>query len=284
MSFDITRPNITESTDSGRLRQIHAYLYQLADQLNFALNVVDKTANEQGVVLQQIGGKLSSGGKTDEERQISFNELKALIINSADIVNAYYEKIERKLRGLYVAESDFGTYFEETSQRIEANSTGIASSFENTQKIIANTKSELQGDIADVNEKADGVKADLNDINGRIDDMDGDMSDVQTFIVEVEARIRSGLLYYDKSGIPIYGVAVGQRNIVDGEETFNKYAQFTADRLSFFDNNEMEVAYISDQKLYITHAEITDSVKIGGYKIETSNGLTFKWEKGADKQ
>jgi hypothetical protein len=56
---------------------------------------------------------------------------------------------------------------------------------------------------------------------------------------------------------------IGQRTEVDGVEVFNKYARFTSDRLSFFDQNGNEVAYISDKKLYISHIEVTGSYNIG---------------------
>ena len=70
---------------------------------------------------------------------------------------------------------------------------------------------------------------------------------------------------------------VGQKNVIDGEEVFRKYARFTSDRLSFYDQNDVEVAYISDYKIHISHAEVTGTLKLGGYLVDTSNGLTFKW-------
>ena len=75
----------------------------------------------------------------------------------------------------------------------------------------------------------------------------------------------------------MHGLEIGQTSTIDGEEVFNKFARFTAGRLSFYDQNGYEVAYISDYKIYITHAEVTGSLKIGGYLIDTSKGLTFKW-------
>ena len=77
--------------------------------------------------------------------------------------------------------------------------------------------------------------------------------------------------------IPVYGIEVGQRNTVNGVEVFNKFARFTADRLSFYDQSGEEVAYISDFKLYITNAEVTGTLKLGGFLIDTSKGFTLKW-------
>ncbi len=49
-------------------------------------------------------------------------------------------------------------------------------------------------------------------------------------------------------------------------------------RLSFYDGDN-EVAYISNNKLYITGAEVTDSLQIGKYKwITDSTGrMSLKW-------
>jgi hypothetical protein len=139
------------------------------------------------------------------------------------------------------------------------------------------------------------VDSSLEALSGEIDQVDTKVKDVETNIsnelqtlktqletlnyslVEVTANIKSGLLYTNDEGIPVYGLEVGQKNIVDGVEVFNKYARFTAGRLSFYDQNGAEVAYISDYKLYITHAEVTGTLKLGGYLVDTTNGLTFKW-------
>jgi hypothetical protein len=98
-------------------------------------------------------------------------------------------------------------------------------------------------------------------------------------VIETNAHINSGLLYYDDAGVPVYGLEIGQRNEIDGEEVFNKYARFTSDKLAFYDQNGNEVAYISDRKLYITHVQITGSLLQGGFKkLSLANGGTVtKW-------
>ena len=90
-----------------------------------------------------------------------------------------------------------------------------------------------------------------------------DVENVEHTLIEVNAHIKTGILYYDDDGVPVYGLEVGQRTEIDGEEVFNKYARFTSNKLSFYDQNDNEVAYISDRKLYITHIEVTGSYAIG---------------------
>lgn len=242
MSINIRLPNITEPTADGKLRQIQSYLYQTVEQLNWALNALE--AGTSGATAVQTKG--TGGGSSGDARQdaaTSFNELKALIIKSADIVNAYYEKINARLVGEYVAQSDYGTFVELTEGLIEANSTEIEQLYTNLQQIIT------------------------------------DIDSVEHTLIEVNAHIKSGLLDYEDDGTPIYGLEIGQRNEIDGVEVFNQYARFTADELSFYDSNGMKVAYISDNKLYIAHIEITGSFSHGGFvdAVQPDLSVVTRW-------
>ena len=237
MSYNLRLPNITGPTDRERLAQIQRYLFSLTEQLQWALNNLD--ASSANVVTQQPKSTLPEQNYVIDA-PTTFNAIKSLIIKSADVVNAYYEEISKRLEGEYVATSDFGTYKEQTSQQITANSAGITSIYTNLQQIVSDI-GELENDLLDIN-----------------------------------AYIRSGLLYTDENGIPIYGVEVGQKNTVDDVEVFNQYARFTASKLSFYDHNGIEVAYISDYKLYITHVEILGSVRGGGFLLDLSKGIRLK--------
>jgi hypothetical protein len=237
MSFDIKYPNITAQNAQGQVEQIRGYLYQLADQLKWALNSIESG----GTQVLKTATNSNSTTATEKDAEATFNSIKALIIKSAEIVEAYYEEINDKLVGQYVAQSEFGRYEENTEQSVTENSKGIERAFSDIQKITT------------------------------------DIKNLESTIIEVNAHIRSGLLYYDANSVPIYGLEVGQKNKIDGVEVFNKYARFTSDRLSFYDKNDTEVAYISDYKLYITNAQITGTLTLGRYELDTSNGLAVKW-------
>lgn len=223
MSIDLRLPNITATTEAGKLQQVQSYLFQLVEQLNFALKSVESAAGSN-VVLETAS---STGTNRDQEAQASFNSIKALIIKSADIVNAYYDVITEKLSGEYVAESEFGTYREITEQTITKTSTMVSQNYSSVQEIIT------------------------------------DLGALEHKLIEVDAHINSGVLYYDEYGVPVYGLEIGQRTEIDDVEVFNKYARFTSEKLSFYDSNGIEVAYISDKKLFITHIEVTGSFSIG---------------------
>ena len=239
MGINLRFPNIQGQSEREQLVQVKSYLHQLVGELQWAFNTID-TSNGGNIV---ITTSQNTSSKSTANAQATFDSIKALIIKSADIVNAYYEEINTRLEGAYVAESDFGTYMEHTLQNISQNSTEIESLYSNVQAILT------------------------------------DIENIEYTLIETNAHIRSGLLYYNDNEIPIYGLEIGQRNTIDGEEVFNKFARFTADRLSFYDQNDTEVAYVSDHKLYIGNVEITISFKIGGYvdMVTANGGVVTKW-------
>ena len=132
MKVDIRLPNITGKTGAEQLSQIKSYLYQFASQLQWALSTVE-TGSSANVAVQ------NSGSVTKKEDPVSnFNQLKGLIIKSADIVNAYYEKIDSllKLSGDYTASSDFGIFKEETQNHLSANDRQIRQNITDLQAIF----------------------------------------------------------------------------------------------------------------------------------------------------
>lgn len=345
--IDIRLPNITGSTEREQLVQMKSYLHQLAEQLQWALQNVD-TNNNTAVVMPTARSlaPVASGSPSQSDPQATFASIKSLIIKSAEIVDAYYDEINARLEGLYVAQSDFGTYVEQTNALIEANSKGITQTYTNVQTLqstvgdIDTTVQTLGGTVQTIGGKVDTVaeeastnlhdaktslQENLNALSGAVSDQEtalqdvkdgaeksiaavqnsvdglsGDIDDVKddvdkktkaldeaikatnVVVATVTGTIKTGELYKDAMGLPVFGLEIGQRNTIDGVETFNKYARFVSNRLSFYDSGGYEVAYISDSKLYITHAEITSSFKFGGF-VETvmaDGRVVTKWVGG----
>lgn len=156
-------------------------------------------------------------------------------------VYADMESQQSKFDGLYYAKSDFGEFLENYNQVLSIDPTKVEQAYNDTQILHTETES------------------------------------LRDAIVATRANIRTGILYYDDESVPIYGVEVGQTTEVNGEELFNKFARFTSSRLSFYDANGSEVAYISDYKLYITNAQILGNLYLGSYILDTTNGIAFIW-------
>ena len=222
------------------IREIQRYLFRMAEQMNTALAESEKAVGQ----IRKTAESAKSGSQTSQTPEAAFAKIKDLIIKSSEIVDAYSEEIDRKLEGKYLAQSSFGTYQEETTAKLSATDKRIEQSYTMLEEIKSNVEG-MQGEIKQVN-----------------------------------AYIRTGLLYEDEKGISWYGVEIGQRLSVDGVETFRRFSRLTSERLSFYDQNDIEVAYISDKKLYITTAQVQEinaeqavvgRIEIGGYVLIEGN-------------
>lgn len=251
MSFNIRMPNITAKTPTEQIRQVHGYLYQVAEQLNWALNNLDSINNTDTKGSSNV---VTNETIVQEDTSVNtFNSIKGLIIKSADIVNAYYEEIDNLLKfsGEYVAEASFpegsAKFVQNTNNTLSANSESISQFYTNMQTILS--------DIETLNKQ----------------------------IIDVTAYIKSGLLYYDNDGLPVYGLEVGQTTEKNGEKVFNQYARFVANKLSFYDSNGYEAAYISDKKLFIDNVEINISFTMGGFvdTVRLDKSIVTKWIGGS---
>lgn len=311
--IDIRQPNITATTTQEQVLQMRSYLYQLSQQLNWALNTVSVGVESGNVVPPQ--GTAAGGGGTSPAA--TFAAIKGLIIKSADIVNAYSESISQKLEGKYVAQSDFGEYREETAALITGNSKNISQMFSNHQTILMNMDA-MQGDTRSLTGRVEQLDADAQGTEGRLENLETDAAGLRDATAKLEqntsglsgaveqlrqetetvtetvnglmaatiatnAYIRTGLLYETSEGVPVYGLEVGQTNNTNGQDVFNKFARFSADRLSFYDKNDTEIAYISDYKLYINTAEITGRLQFGSrFQVfyQAGAGMIFKYMGG----
>ena len=108
MSANIRYPNITGVKPEEQIMQIKSYLYQLVEQLNWMLPAIESIAGQAGTSTNPSMGDISSE---------TFYELKSLLIQSSDTLNAYYEKINTKLEGQYVKQTAFDDYKQENIQR-----------------------------------------------------------------------------------------------------------------------------------------------------------------------
>lgn len=251
MSFDIRLPNINATTEAEQIAQIRSYLYQFAEQLQWALNTVSTNEGGSGTSEVKYEGGKSSSSTVEDGAKNTFSEIKSLIIKSADIVEAYYKEFGTLLEteGKYVAASQFGTYYETSSKALV--------------------------------DKYDSLEQQHKDLQVVVDDMgkvvDGLLS---------EGIIKSGVIGAftagEINGAPIYGIEIRQK-VTDpetGKELYYKLARLSAEGLELFGNPESNTptAIFKYNTMYVTKAEISDSLKIGGYRISTEDGLSFTWE------
>ena len=216
MSIDIRLPNITAVDEAGQLSQMRSYLYQFAEQLQWALNTLENNQTSDAVVLRDAVGNIVE--QTEEAKaQDTFNSIKSLIIKSADIVDAYYEEIDNllSLSGKYVAESEFGSFKEETNHTISATSDYVESKFTKTETI--------DGEVVE-------SEYSLEDIDSRIRKQEGTIrygnvkttltSDGETIGIEIgeidtiNDNATSRFATFSAAGIELYGGSTSTAPVV----------------------------------------------------------------------
>lgn len=205
---------------------------------------VQQAMEESKRVEYEIKQAAGQAVQQQETPAATFGKVKDLIIKSAEIVAAYRTEITKTLEGQYVAASEFGTFREQTTAQITETNKNVTQNYNMIQQIVTN------------------------------------VSGLESGIRQFSAYIRTGLLYEGEDGIARYGVEIGEQAEKDGVTAFRKFARLVSDRLSFFDQNDIEVAYISDRKLYITSAEVQEmkakratiqSLMIGEYVLQAGS-------------
>ena len=227
-----------------QVRGQYAYLFQLAQQLNLALEGTEQAVRE--------ARSESRSAASAAQLAAGYDQLKSLIVKTADTVTARMDKLRTELAGEYMALSDFGSYVERLSAVIEADPTAL------TQYYTY-----------------------FSDLRADVDAVSGDFTDWRN---AVQATIRTGIVDY-RDGVPVYGLAVGQQletsvDTATGDTVIEKRhfrAIYAANRLSFWEDG-VEVAYVSDHQLYIRDVVALSSLAVGRWSVtDGSAGLTFQW-------
>lgn len=226
----------------------YSYLFQMAQQLNLALEALESGAATQG----QGGVQQSPAGNAVAALQQQYETLRSQIIKTAEQVEKTTEALTAKLEEEYVAQSQFGTYVQRLSAYLEANPEALT---------------QYYGFWSDLQANVEAVDAAFNH-----------------YRVDTQGYIRTGIVSYE-GDTPVYGVAVGQNltaREVDGEtvvEQNNFRAVFTARRLGFW-QDDTEIAYLSDNRLYITDITVLSGLNVGQWRMDSTSGLAFQWMGG----
>ena len=236
-------PACPTGTLQQQVMQQYSYLFQMAQQLNLALEQLEQTGGSVRSGNASAAG--AAGGTRQAETDRQYQKLRTMIIKTADQVRRTTEELTARLEEEYVAVSDFGSYVASLSAYLEANPEAVTQYY---------------------------LKTSVEAVDAAF----------QHYKVDTEGYIRTGIVYYD-GAVPVYGVAVGQDltcREVDGEqivEQNNFRAVFTATRLSFW-QDATEVAYVSNNRLYITNITVLGGIAIGAWSVEAAeSGLTFRW-------
>lgn len=250
MNTIILQPPVLRGTEAEQINQVYRYLFKLSEQLNSAMEAADMA---QGRVLKTRSGTeegtvIGSAGSSDQ-----MQDLRALIINTAEIVNRRVDKLVTELDSEITAVSeDFGTFKQDIDRRIEETAEATIEQFDFSEHIVGVDSAVVDG--------------------------------VTEYRITSLGYIKRGIIAFDEDGFPVYGIAVGEdltektvvQNGVEYKvvDTTKNLATYTADGIYFWVNGVMR-AYFSNEKLYVTRVEVTDGITIGDFAIDLKDGSTL---------
>ena len=225
-------------------------LQQVKDYLFLLADKLNLQDNSAEKIFQEVSKAIDADAVATQDNEQSaklreYANLKALIVKTGEYAMTHSEEISKVFNSSFGANSDFGKYYEELERRVTENAQGVEDLFTYT--------------------------AGINNENGN-------------FGVGTKQFIKSGLLYYDESQIPVFGVGVGVISTVATDEDKvidlkqNRLATFAADEIAFWDNGN-KVAYISGNAINFPAANIRGgSIHIGEeehnfFKVDAAGNL-----------
>lgn len=125
----LNTPPMLRGGGQAQLAQMRSYLYQLAEQLNGALNAIEADS-----LTEEAKATLGSGAAESAEKQVredmgkTSSVLKDLIIKTAESVRSETQRVETELRSSYVAKSEFGAYQEQVDAKFTATAENVTQS------------------------------------------------------------------------------------------------------------------------------------------------------------
>jgi hypothetical protein len=235
---DYRYPFITAKEPAEQLKQIESYLRQLVDKLN----VSAQTAYTKAVIPGQSPSAAQAQQKQAEQ---TFDEIKSFIIKSADIVDSLYESVSRKMNGMYVAQSEFGQYTEETSSLLTQTSDRIETAVESVGSVTAANgefKEAINREITSIKQSASDISVVVNTIINdgvtKLDTKTGYIFDAKGLRIQqagqsIESLLNNAGLYVtrssetmlkaDSSGVEATDVKVNNYLIIGDHARFEDY-------------------------------------------------------------
>ena len=204
---------------------------------SFVSLVMKMTISASGVTISSKGDK--SYGSTAAVASEKFSNLTGKVMEISKTIDGLIVKnadLSNNVSGLELTMDSYKTYVEKTYV-----SDGTFQQF-----------------------KSESVQTD-KEINDHFEALD-------KFKNDTTANIKTGYLGDAEDGTPVYGIEIGQTTkSPNGENLFDRYARFSSDKLSFYDQNDVEVASIGDKKMFVSNVEITgnktkDGVEYGSFK------------------
>ena len=169
-------------------------------------------------------------------------ELKSMIDDTETRLISFVEGKEETYKGLFLAQSDFGTWERSLDSRIQTNAQGVVESYGLEEHTISDMKEQVQDYFTQIDsEIRRGYVADPDDNNNLV------------FGIAISSKLRFSAGIEDRDGSRYYELV--------GKQTFGLY---TAEGWQFWVDGHKRGYYNSgDQKLHVKDIVADDSLQIG---------------------
>lgn len=182
MAFSEKPPMLTGDARQD-IAAVRDYLFRLAESLTLA--ATEANAKDVRISYDKNGRQvLAKTDETTEAVQKSAQELRALIIKTANDVTEYADSKVEEYNRLYVAQSDFGTFQESIFTTIENTARGVVESYNYGSAITS---------------ALDGIAL------------------MQSYFRDINGEIRRGIVEDPDTGEYVTGIAISQTLSFNGE-------------------------------------------------------------------
>lgn len=125
--IDLPAPPTLTGTDRTKIDVLRDYLFQMSRTLNEGLSTLDvDNFNPRSVIVQSVA--------QSKEQSVALQQraaaLKTLIISTATEIKKVEDILRAEMSSTYTAKSQFGSYFNETTQTFEITAQGISGALE----------------------------------------------------------------------------------------------------------------------------------------------------------
>lgn len=164
MSVNIRYPNITGLSEKEQLAQIKSYLYQVVDQLNYAL--------------QNLGG--STQTYEVQGAEVSYYELRSLIISTTGELRDLYEKLYQRLETDYTSKKEFN----ESTEAVEAELDRLLELINALDNLVKAEDAAIKKSIDDLSGVVNALKGTVDSLKTKTDDLDKSIKNIIDFVTE----------------------------------------------------------------------------------------------------
>ena len=244
-------PPQAKGTAEQQLADLREYLFRLTKDL-------DRISNDTQLNIVSTSDKALTKAEQKSVADIrqQAETLKALIIKTADEVEMYADELVTNLSSVYVAQSEFGSYYNVIETNVRETAEAEISSYEYKEGVTL----------------ADGLEA------------------AEAYYTELNGQIRKGVIY-DADNNPHIGIAISEELEVTGTTTIDgieypimsnekTYGLYTASGWEFWLNGAV-IGYFSSTNegtLHVINIVADKSYQIGSdWLFTATNGFGIKY-------